>query len=86
MLVQFLYMQVSIDFACCIVADDMGPISRARISTVPAVKTFQWIYQTASDSLESINFPWCSDLCSHRLQKGKIKCEDNGTQKEYLRL
>jgi hypothetical protein len=55
MLVQFLYMQVSIDFACCIVADDMGPISRARISTVPAVKTFQWIYQTASDSLESIN-------------------------------
>jgi hypothetical protein len=55
MLVQFPNMQVSIDFAWCIVADDMGPISRAWISTVPAVKTSQWIYQAAPDSLESIN-------------------------------
>jgi len=55
MLIQFLYMQVSINFACCIVADDMGPIPCARISTIPAVKTSQWIYQAASDSLKSIN-------------------------------
>lgn len=54
MLIQFLYMQVSISHVCCI-ADNMGPISHAWISTVPAAEMSQWIYQAAPDSLESIN-------------------------------
>jgi hypothetical protein len=54
MLVQFLYMVVSIA-ACCIVTDNMGPISHAWISTVPAAKISVWIYQAAPNSLESIN-------------------------------
>lgn len=54
MLVQFLYMEVSIA-AWCIVTDNMGPISHAWISTVPAAEISMWIYQAALNSLESIN-------------------------------
>lgn len=35
---------------------------------------------------KDFTFPWCSDLRSRWLKKGEIKCEDNGTEKEYLRL
>lgn len=52
--VQFLYMEVSIT-ACCIVTDNMGPISHAWISMVPAAKISMWIYQAAPNSLEGIN-------------------------------